>query len=80
MEPNSISVLAAALEWMVTKMAFEELKKGLERYMQESGKQTVYAHWINGYVDFICSECQAHNHRRDDVCPHCGAKMLGMEE
>ena len=58
-------------------MAFEELKKGLERYVQENGKQTVRAHWINGYVDFICSACQEHSHRREDVCPKCGAKMDG---
>lgn len=56
-------------------MAFEDIRKGLENYMQEMGKKTVHGQWINGYVDFICSECQAHNRRRTNTCPNCGAKM-----
>ena len=64
---------------MVNKMAFEEIKKGLEHYIQEMDKQKVHAHWINGSVDFICSECQEHSHQREGVCPKCGARMDGDE-
>ena len=68
--------LNAVRRWGVNKIAFEEIKKGLERYIQEMGKQKVHAHWINGSVDFICSECQEHSHRREDVCLNCGARMM----
>ena len=52
-------------------MAFEEIKQGLARYE----KKLHFGHWINGYVDFVCSECQAHSHRREDVCPKYKARM-----
>lgn len=64
--------LTAVQKWMVNQMAFEDIKKGLEKYINAR-----HGHWIFANKDYVCSECFTHSDKMYNECPHCEAKMDG---
>lgn len=51
-------------------MAFEDIKRGLEKYI--NGK---IGHWIFARKDYVCSKCFSHSDKCYSECPSCGAIM-----
>ena len=47
--------------------------------------EVVHGRWENEqigfmYYDAICSACKSHNNSASRYCPHCGAKMDGVND
>lgn len=73
------------IEFPSTEMDGLDVVRYLNTLPTVDAVEVVHGRWENEqigfmYYDAICSACKSHNNSASRYCPHCGAKMDGVND